>query len=69
MEQNASENKSNSSGPSPFIQTYFHGTKADLKIGDFIDIGINSNFGKIIKQNISILQLRLMHLSGVPNLH
>ena len=44
MEQNASENKSNSSGPSPFIQTYFHGTKADLKIGDFIDIGINSNF-------------------------
>ena len=46
MEQNKSENKSNSSGQSPFIQTYFHGTKADLKIGDFIDIGINSNFGK-----------------------
>lgn len=46
MEQNASENKSNASGQSPFIQTYFHGTKADLKIGDFIDIGINSNFGK-----------------------
>ena len=30
----------------PFSQTYFHGTKADLKIGDFIEIGINSNFGQ-----------------------
>ena len=30
----------------PFTQTYFHGTKADLKLGDFIETGINSNFGK-----------------------
>lgn len=30
----------------PFAQTYFHGTKADLKIGDFITPGFNSNFGK-----------------------
>ena len=29
-----------------FSQTYFHGTKADLKMGDFIQIGINSNYGK-----------------------
>jgi hypothetical protein len=28
----------------PFSQTYFHGTKADLKIGDLIQIGINSNY-------------------------
>ena len=27
-----------------FSQTYFHGTKADLKIGDFIQTGFNSNF-------------------------
>ncbi len=27
-----------------FSQTYFHGTKADLKIGDFIETGYNSNF-------------------------
>lgn len=27
-----------------FSQTFFHGTKADLKIGDFIEIGYNSNF-------------------------
>lgn len=31
---------------SPFKQTYFHGTKADLKLGDFIKPGYNSNFGK-----------------------
>lgn len=43
MEQNKSENKSIQS---PFAQTYFHGTKADLKIGDFIEIGLNSNYGQ-----------------------
>jgi rifampin ADP-ribosylating transferase len=30
----------------PFSQTFFHGTKADLKIGDFLNIGLNSNFGQ-----------------------
>jgi len=40
------ENKSNEPGPSPFSQTYFHGTKADLTIGDFIEVGVNSNYGQ-----------------------
>ena len=40
------EQKSNQAAPSPFVQTYFHGTKADLKIGDLIEIGVNSNYGK-----------------------
>ncbi len=31
---------------SPFAQTYLHGTKADLKIGDFIETGFNSNYGQ-----------------------
>ena len=31
---------------SPFAQTYFHGTKADLKMGDFIETGFNSNYGQ-----------------------
>jgi rifampin ADP-ribosylating transferase len=31
---------------SPFAQTYFHGTKADLKIGEFIEVGLNSNYGQ-----------------------
>jgi len=31
---------------SPFAQTYFHGTKATLKIGSLIVPGINSNYGQ-----------------------
>jgi rifampin ADP-ribosylating transferase len=30
----------------PFSQTYFHGTRADLKVGDMIEVGFNSNFGQ-----------------------
>lgn len=29
-----------------FAQTYFHGTKADLYVGDLIEAGYNSNFGQ-----------------------
>jgi len=29
-----------------FSQTYFHGTKADLRLGDLITIGRNSNYGE-----------------------
>lgn len=36
----------NGCSPSPFVQTYFHGTKADLRPGDLIETGINSNYGK-----------------------
>lgn len=37
---------SNNSGPAPFSQAFFHGTKADLKMGDFIEAGFNSNYGQ-----------------------
>lgn len=30
----------------PFVQTFFHGTKANLKVGDFIEPGFHSNFGE-----------------------
>lgn len=30
---------------SPFCQTFFHGTKADLKLGDVLETGRESNFG------------------------
>jgi len=46
MGKNKNENKPSESIPTPFSQTYFHGTKADLKIGDFIDIGLSSNYGQ-----------------------
>ncbi|MBI3233381.1 MAG: NAD(+)--rifampin ADP-ribosyltransferase, partial [Bacteroidetes bacterium] len=36
----------NQSLPTPFSQTYFHGTKADLKLGELIEVGMNSNYGK-----------------------
>ena len=40
------KNNSNIQGASPFSQTYFHGTKADLKVGDLIEVGFNSNYGQ-----------------------
>jgi rifampin ADP-ribosylating transferase len=43
MEKNKREH---ASIQSPFSQTYFHGTKADLNIGDFIEIGVKSNYGQ-----------------------
>jgi rifampin ADP-ribosylating transferase len=46
MENNSHEQKSTGQEATPFAQTYFHGTKADLKLGDFIKVGNNSNFGQ-----------------------
>jgi rifampin ADP-ribosylating transferase len=46
MKRNSNEQKSGRQEATPFAQTYFHGTKADLKIGDFIEAGYNSNFGR-----------------------
>lgn len=40
------ENIAASQQATPFAQTYFHGTKADLNIGDLIKPGFNSNFGE-----------------------
>jgi rifampin ADP-ribosylating transferase len=42
---NRDEEKLNTRRPTPFSQTYFHGTKADLAIGDLIEVGYNSNYG------------------------
>ncbi|MCM4165668.1 MULTISPECIES: NAD(+)--rifampin ADP-ribosyltransferase [unclassified Arenibacter] len=38
--------KTNGQGSTPFAQTYFHGTKVDLKIGDLIEVGYSSNYGQ-----------------------
>ncbi len=40
-----SDTKINKTVHSPFLQTYFHGTKAELKIGDLIEPGFISNYG------------------------
>ena len=44
MEQN--NDKLNRQGATPFAQTYFHGTRGDLKVGDLIEVGFNSNYGQ-----------------------
>jgi hypothetical protein len=46
MEPNSSKKQDEKLMHTPFAQTYFHGTKADLKLGDFIEIGVRSNFGQ-----------------------
>lgn len=46
MEQNKNEQKPSGQSATPFAQTYFHGTKADLKVGDLIEVGFNSNYGQ-----------------------
>lgn len=46
MDDNKKEHKVIGQGATPFTQTYFHGTKADLKIGDLIEVGYNSNYGQ-----------------------
>ena len=45
-EKSKDDSKSSAPGATPFVQTYFHGTKADLKIGDLIEAGFSSNFGQ-----------------------
>jgi len=40
------QHKKNGQGATPFAQTYFHGTKADLKVGDQIGVGYQSNYGQ-----------------------
>jgi rifampin ADP-ribosylating transferase len=46
MENNKQDNKSHGQAATPFTQTYFHGTKADLKVGELIEVGNNSNYGQ-----------------------
>ncbi|MEO6315059.1 MAG: NAD(+)--rifampin ADP-ribosyltransferase [Chitinophagaceae bacterium] len=46
MANSKENNISNQKSPTPFAQTYFHGTKADLKSGDLIEVGYNSNYGQ-----------------------
>ncbi|MGV8139267.1 MAG: NAD(+)--rifampin ADP-ribosyltransferase [Mangrovibacterium sp.] len=46
MEQNRNEQEPGGKGATPFAQTYFHGTRADLNVGDLIQVGFNSNYGE-----------------------
>jgi hypothetical protein len=45
MESNKNKHNSETHSPTVFSQTYFHGTKSDLKTGDLIGVGFSSNYG------------------------
>jgi rifampin ADP-ribosylating transferase len=45
MEKDNKEQQSIEGAATPFAQTYFHGTRSDLKLGEFIEVGFNSNYG------------------------
>ena len=49
-------------------QTFYHGTKANLKTGDLIKIGFNSNYGKGKKAKYIYLPLPWKLLPGEPSL-
>ncbi len=59
MENNKSKNKLHEPKATPFSQTFFHGTRASLKIGDFIEVGFDSNFGQRKKANYIFLTATL----------
>ncbi len=61
MKRNLNEQESSrqDATATPFAQTYFHGTKADLKIGDLIEAGYNSNFGRQRKAKYVFLSATL----------
>ncbi|UOQ69370.1 NAD(+)--rifampin ADP-ribosyltransferase [Hymenobacter volaticus] len=51
MEQANSAPPGNAPAHRPFAQTFFHGTKADLRIGDLIQVGFTSNFKQDLRLN------------------
>jgi hypothetical protein len=59
MEKNTEVQKANGHNATPFSQTYFHGTKTDLKVGDFIEVGFKSNFGQRINAKYIFLTATL----------
>jgi hypothetical protein len=54
-----SKEEINSQSPTPFSQTYFHGTKANLKLGELIKPGNSSNFGKRVNAKYIFLSATL----------
>jgi hypothetical protein len=46
MEQHLNDSSTTLKRATPFAQTFFHGTKAYLNIGDLITVGNHSNYGE-----------------------
>ncbi|MCB0661659.1 MAG: NAD(+)--rifampin ADP-ribosyltransferase [Saprospiraceae bacterium] len=56
---NSNPNSAEKGRPKAFAQTYFHGTKADLKVGDTIEAGNTSNYGNNNKAKFIYLSATL----------
>jgi Rifampin ADP-ribosyl transferase len=69
MEESKDTNQLKRLGPEPFAPTYFHGTKADLKVGDLVEVGFNSNYGQRKMRNTFFSQLHRTRLFGALSLH
>ncbi len=59
MKTKRSENKSMESPSDLSLQRFYHGTKANLKPGDLIEPGFNSNYGKMKKASFIYLTATL----------
>ena len=59
MKINSTEDKSIESTNNPTSQTFYHGTKANLKEGDLIGPGYSSNYGKRKKASFVYLTATL----------
>ncbi|MGV9013734.1 MAG: NAD(+)--rifampin ADP-ribosyltransferase [Flavobacteriales bacterium] len=44
MEKEQNDNSPDAGTPVQFAQSFYHGTKADLDLGEFITVGFHSNF-------------------------
>jgi len=53
------EQQSGVPGPTPFAQTYFHGTKANLQVGSLIEAGYSSNYGQRVNAKYIFLSATL----------
>ena len=69
MKTNSSKDKSMESTKDLSSQTLYHGTKANLKPGDLIGPGFNSNYGKGKKASYVYLSATLNAATWGPNLH
>jgi hypothetical protein len=59
MDKQINEPNRSNMRPSTFAQTYFHGTKAQLKLGDLIKIGHNSNYEQSVAAKYIFLSATL----------
>ena len=59
MERNEEQPGAKKRLPAPFAQTYYHGTRADLQLGDLVESGFSSNFGQNKKAKYIFLSATL----------